>query len=148
MTERYGRMCGRHHYYPVTVFYDHTDAGGIVYHTNYLVFAERARTALLRVHGLSNRDLAERHNVAIAVRHCEAEFMRPARLEDELEVETRVLAVGGATLNLEQTITRGTEVLVRLKLRLACIALGSGRAARLPAEAAAVFAQVVEAQEN
>lgn len=89
-----GHIEGKRHIFPLMVFYEDTDAGGIVYHANYLAFAERARSAMLNLLGVSNSSLAERHKVAIAVRHCTLDFRRAARLEDRLIVDTRLIKLG------------------------------------------------------
>jgi acyl-CoA thioester hydrolase len=116
------------------VYYEDTDAGGVVYYANYLRFAERARTEMLRRRGIESSTLMAEDGVAFAVRRCAADYLRPARLDDRLEVRTRLLAVGGASLDLEQRIVRedGTEA-VRLDLTLACMT-GAGKAARIPAK--------------
>lgn len=72
-----GWLDGNKHIYPLIVYYEDTDAGGIVYHANYLAFAERARSAMLNLLGFTNRNVAERHKVAIAVRHCTLDFDVP-----------------------------------------------------------------------
>jgi acyl-CoA thioester hydrolase len=128
------------HRFPIRVYYEDTDAGGIVYHSNYLNFAERARTELVRGLGISQQRLLVDDGTAFAVRSVSIEFLRPARLDDLLCVETWVRAVGGASLELEQTIRRdddGTEV-VRLDVRLGYITL-AGRPARIPAPMRALF---------
>lgn len=120
------------HVWPVRVYYEDTDAGGIVYHANYLRFAERARTELLRARGIDHRRLHAEHGVAFAVRECAIDYRAPARLDDALEVRTRVLRVGGAALRLEQTIWRGATVLARIEVRLGCVR-ADGRPGRWPA---------------
>lgn len=121
-----------HHVFALRVYYEDTDAAGIVYYANYFRFAERARTELLRAHGSDHDALKRRDGVAFAVRRCEAEYLKPARLDDALEVHTRVTHVGGATLDADQDILRTGEVLTRLKVRLACVR-EDGKPARLPA---------------
>ena len=122
------------HHFPIRVYYEDTDAGGIVYHSNYLNFAERARTEMVRELGISQSALlAEGKGHAFAVRHAEIDFVKPARLDDLLRVESDVTEVGGASLEVRQIIRRlddGIE-LVRLNVRLAYISL-DGRPARLP----------------
>jgi len=116
------------------VYYEDTDAGGIVYHASYLKFAERARTELVRDLGVSQQTLLTEEGAAFAVRSLAIEYLRPARLDDLLVVETRVDAVGGASLEVEQVIRRDdddTEV-VRLTVRLGYITR-AGRPARIPA---------------
>jgi acyl-CoA thioester hydrolase len=126
----------------VRVYFEDTDAGGIVYHARYLHFAERARTELVRALGIDQRVLLEQPGggTAFAVRSAHMDFLRPAKLDDELVVETTVQEVGGASVELEQIIQRpkdGTEV-VRIQVRLGYITL-SGRPARIPAEIRARF---------
>ncbi|MBO6578563.1 MAG: YbgC/FadM family acyl-CoA thioesterase [Thalassospira sp.] len=121
------------------VYYENTDAGGVVYHANYLAFAERARSAMLNLLGFTNRNIAERHKVAIAVRQCTLDFRRPALLEDRITVESRVIKVGGASLGFEQKIMRGDDELVVIEIYLACMSLEELRAQRLPDELRTVF---------
>ena len=128
------------HRFPVRVYYEDTDAGGIVYHANYLKFAERARTEMVRALGVSQQRLLAEEGTAFAVRGLSIEYLRPARLDDALEVVTELLTVGGASLALAQRIHRaddGTE-LVRMSVRLGYITL-SGRPARLPAALRSLF---------
>ena len=119
------------HVYPVRVYYEDTDAGGVVYHSNYLRFAERARTELLREAGIDHVTLMTENGLMFAVRRCEAEYVKPARLDDALEVRTRCVEATGASFWLEQLIQRAGETLVELKLRLVCLT-ADGRPARLP----------------
>ena len=105
----------------------------MVYYANYLRFAERARTEMLRGHGIESSRLMAEEGVAFAVRRCAADYLRPARLDDQLEVRTCLRALGGASLDMEQRIVRadGSEA-VRLDLTLACMTR-TGKAARIPA---------------
>ena len=134
-----GRFEGKRHIYPLIVYYENTDAGGVVYHANYLAFADRARSAMLNLLGFTNRNIAERHKVAIAVRQCTLDFRRPALLEDRITVESRVIKVGGASLGFEQKIMRGDDELVVIEIYLACMSLEELRAQRLPDELRTVF---------
>ncbi|MQX36188.1 YbgC/FadM family acyl-CoA thioesterase [Roseospira navarrensis] len=126
-----GVFRGPLHILPVRVYYENTDAGGIVYHSDYLNFAERARTEMMRRFGLSHGDLMAEAGVGFAVQHAEATFHKPARLDDLLMVETRILEVGGASMRLGQEITRQGERLVSLLLRLALVT-ERGRPGRIP----------------
>ena len=119
------------HILPVRVYYEDTDAGGIVYHANYLRFAERARAELLRMFSADNRALLGSHDLAFVARHCALDYIAPARLDDALEIHTRILDVRGASLRVAQTVRRGGEDLVRIEIRLACIGT-DGRPGRLP----------------
>jgi acyl-CoA thioester hydrolase len=113
------------------VYYEDTDAAGIVYYANYLKFAERARTEMLRTIDPRYCNPTTSHGIAFAVRHCTADFIAPARLDDLIEIRTHILNVSGATFSLEQVIKRNGVDLVRLNVRLACIN-AAGRAARIP----------------
>lgn len=134
-----GRVAGGVHVFPVRVYYEDTDAGGIVYHANYLRWAERARTEMMRLLGAEHSRMAAEEGTIFAVRRCSMEFDRPARLDDLLEVRSRVVAVRGASLVLEQVVSGdigGTPALagamVRLSLTLCCLNR-DGRPVRLPA---------------
>jgi len=94
------------HIFAVRVYYEDTDAGGVVYYANYLRFAERARTEMLRRAGLESSRLMAEDGVALVVRRCKVDYLHPARLDDRREVLTRVLALKGASLELEQRIAR------------------------------------------
>ncbi|MCK6452261.1 MAG: tol-pal system-associated acyl-CoA thioesterase [Alphaproteobacteria bacterium] len=120
------------HVFPLRVYYEDTDAGGVVYHANYLRFAERARSEMLRAAGVTNVELMAREGLAFTIRRCEVDFLKPARLDDVLEVHTRVLALKGARVEAEQVVRRDGDDLARLKLEIACIDR-AGRPARLPA---------------
>ena len=113
------------------VYYEDTDAAGIVYHANYLKFAERGRTEMLRSLGFGHRRLRDETGVGFAVRRCTVEFLVPARLEDALTVDTTLEAVGGATLSMRQRIRRGDELLADLDILVACIGR-DGRPRRVP----------------
>ena len=126
------------HIFPVRVYYEDTDAAGIVYYANYLRFAERARTEMLRALGIESSRMMDESGIAFAVRRCEADYLRPARLDDQLEVHSRLLAFKGASLALEQKVVRpvdGADI-ARLVVMLACLktapGAGSGGIARIP----------------
>jgi acyl-CoA thioester hydrolase len=143
-----GRLDGKTHLYPLVVFYEDTDAGGIVYHANYLAFAERARSAMLNLLGFTNRNIAERHKVAIAVRHCTIDFRKAAQLEDRLTVESRVIKLGGASLGFEQKVMRDGEELVVIEVYLACMSLEELRAQRLPEELRSIFGRYLDVNKD
>lgn len=133
-----GRADAAHRYF-LRVYWEDTDAGGIVYFANYLKFAERARTEALLAKGIRQTELRERLGVVFAVREASARYLRPARLEDQLCVTTIVESMGGARLVLRQDIWRGETCLAETRVVLAC--LGSdGRPARVPPEVRAAFA--------
>jgi acyl-CoA thioester hydrolase len=119
------------HRFAIRVYYEDTDAAGMVYHSNYLKYAERARTEWLRDLGVQQRQWRDETGLGFAVTRCEIDFRRPARLDDVLDVATRVLEVGGASLVAEQVIRREADEVARLRLVVACIDR-NGRPARLP----------------
>lgn len=127
------------HRHALRVYYEDTDAGGIVYYANYLKFAERARTEMMRQAGVPHAEMVARDGVMFAVRRCEVDYLGSARLDDLLDIETRLLKVGGASLEAEQIIRRDGDDLARLRIRLACIDR-DGRPARLPAAVRAALA--------
>ena len=122
---------GDPHRIGMRVYYEDTDAGGIVYHANYLRYAERARTEMLRELGEESSRLMRDERVALAVRWCTVNYFKPAVLDDRLVVETSLQRVGGATLEAIQTIRRQNIDLVQINLKLGCMSLNGG-AARLP----------------
>jgi acyl-CoA thioester hydrolase len=119
------------HVFPCRVYYEDTDAAGIVYYANYLKFAERARSELLRARGIANRALRESDGVVFAVRRVAVDYLAPARLDDLLEIRSRIIAFHGAALDMEQDVLRDGREIVKLTLTLACVA-ESGRPVRLP----------------
>lgn len=119
--------------YPVRVYYEDTDAGEIVYYANYLKFAERARTEALRYLGISQSELIDNGRIAFAVRSASADYRKPARLDDLLNVQTRLVSLKGASLEMAQDILRADELLVKVQVRIACIHLDRGAVA-IPAE--------------
>jgi acyl-CoA thioester hydrolase len=119
------------------VYYQDTDAGGIVYHANYLNFAERGRTEALREMGIPHAEMLRQFGVMFVVRKVIVDYQRPARIDEELRVETRVVRVGGASATLRQEICRDSgalgdsDSLAVLQIDLAC-ATPAGKATRMP----------------
>ncbi|MGE5538089.1 MAG: tol-pal system-associated acyl-CoA thioesterase [Gemmatimonas sp.] len=123
----------------VRVYYEDTDTAGVVYYANYLKFAERGRTEALRSIGIDQRAFAASAGVQFVVRRVEADFRVPARLDDELEVVTRTVDIGGASLTMEQTIRREGETLVAMRVEICSVTAGgprAGRPVRMPREVA------------
>jgi acyl-CoA thioester hydrolase len=120
------------HHYQLRVYYQDTDAGGIVYHANYLAFAERARTEFLRAQGIPHADMVAQHGVQFVVRRAVLDYLRPARLDEEITITTRVKNVGGASATLRQDFARDSDSLAVLEVRLGCVRVADGHAARLP----------------
>lgn len=120
------------HFTPIRVYYEDTDAGGFVYYANYLKFIERGRTELLRSAGFENKSLLDNQGIAFVVRHITADYLKPAWLDDLLNVETVVTKVKNASIMLNQTIRREEEVIFTAKVTLACIELKERIPVRLP----------------
>jgi acyl-CoA thioester hydrolase len=120
----------------VRVYYEDTDAAGIVYHASYLKFAERGRTELLRSLGFEHRRLAAEHGVVFAVARCAVDFRGPARLDDLLAVRTEVVELSG------ERVERAGTVLTQLTITLAALATGAMRPVRLPAALRQAFGAV------
>ena len=147
-----GVLQGAEHIYRLRVYFEDTDAAGVVYYANYLRMAERARTEMMRLlgadhagmvgaeeaHHLGPRALGADHagmvrddGLVLAVRDCAIAYLAPARLDDVLEIRSRLVEIGGASLRARQTVHRDGDTLARIDLRLACVT-AIGRPARLP----------------
>ena len=130
-----GEIRDGRHFLIVRVYYEDTDFTGIVYHANYLRYMERGRTNYLRLIGADHRALfeaaeKEAPGFAFVVRSMNIEFMRPARMDDVLDVVTEPQEVKGASITLIQRVVRDEEVLVEAHVRVACVA--SEKAQRIP----------------
>jgi acyl-CoA thioester hydrolase len=127
-------MTTKFHRFPVRVYFEDTDAGGVAYHANYLRWAERARTESLRAMHLPHALMMERHNTMLVVRRIEVEYVRPARLDEALVVETRIRALTAAQMQLDQRVLaeEGAEVKARLLVGLVCVSADGLRPARIP----------------
>lgn len=119
--------------WPIRVYWEDTDAGGVVYHASYLRFLERARSEWLRSLGWGQDALRLREGVAFVVRAMRLEFLRPARLDDELHVAVLPSPARRASLHLRQTIGRGGEVLLEAEVKVACVAVADFRPCAVPA---------------
>ncbi len=127
------------HSFDLCVYYEDTDAGGIVYHANYLCFAERARTEFLHKIGLTNRKMLD-EDMAFVVSRIEIDYKLPAFLEDKLTVQTDILKMGAASMILRQDIMRGQQLIASLKVSVALISISQKRPIRMPDELCAKFA--------
>ena len=123
--------------FPVRVYYEDTDAAGVVYYANYLRFMERARTEWLSSLGFELADLEREHGIAFAVHHVDIRYHQPARLGDRLEVTVAMAENGRARLIADQQVRRGEDVLVDARVTLACLDHANWRPARIPAPLAA-----------
>jgi acyl-CoA thioester hydrolase len=121
------------HQHAVRVYYEDTDLAGIVYYANYLKFIERARSEWVRSLGIDQMALRASEGIVFAVRRVEADYLRPARFGDDLDVTTVLQSASGARLLLEQVITRGPERLFVALVTLVCLT-DAGVPARVPAD--------------
>ncbi len=127
-----GELRGRIHVLPVRVYYEDTDAAGVVYHSNYLRFCERGRTEMLRSIGVELGQVQANDNLVFVVHAGEIEWRRPARLDDALTVETALTSLGRASILMRQVVRRGDEEIVRFNVRVACMDLATSRATPVP----------------
>ena len=118
--------------FPVRVYFENTDAGGVVYHAEYLKFLERARTEWLRHLGFDHQMLARTHRVVFVVTALAADFARAARLDDTLAVSVHLESLGKVRCVFAQEIRRDDEVLVRAKVTVACVQVESFKPAEIP----------------
>lgn len=116
----------------VRVYYEDTDASGVVYHANYLKYFERGRTEWLAAQGFAHRELAESAGLGFTLARIVVDYKRPARLDDELSVTTALAERGRARVDFVQRVMRGDEVLVTANARVACIDLAAFRPRELP----------------
>lgn len=127
-----GELRGRIHVLPVRVYYEDTDAAGVVYHANYLRFCERGRTEMLRAIGVELGEVQAKDNLVFVVHTGEIEWRRPARLDDALTVETTLTGLGKASVQMRQIVRRGAEDIVKFNVRVACMDLATSKATPVP----------------
>ncbi len=127
------------HEFHVRVYYEDTDLAGIVYYANYLKFIERARSTMVREAGIDQNAMKEGDGLVFAVRHVDATYLKPAKMDDELRIATKLQQLSGAQLFFEQDVFRGDEMLFSSKITVICMN-GAGRVIRLPAEIRAQLA--------
>lgn len=125
-----GTISGGVHLLPVRVYYEDTDFSGAVYHANYLKFCERGRSDCLRLLGIHHHKL---DGMGFVVRRMACDFLKPARIDDLLEVRTRFIEAAGARAEIDQAVFRGGEVLFKAKVTVALVRQ-DGRPARMPAD--------------
>lgn len=119
---------------PVRVYYQDTDAGGVVFHAQYLSFMERARSELLNAAGIDLARFVERHGVLILVHQIHVKYHLPARLNELLSVDAEVVKMGRASFVFRQRVERGNELLVEADVTLALVDRSRMKPVRMPAE--------------
>jgi acyl-CoA thioester hydrolase len=107
--------------WPVRVYYEDTDAGGVVFYANYLKFFERARTEMLRAAGFEQDELIANEGVIFVVRAVQVDYLSPARFNEQINVSAEVVLAKKASLTFEQSITRGDDLLCKSIIRIACL---------------------------
>lgn len=137
---------GQEHHFDLPVYWEDTDAGGIVYYANYLKFTERARTDLLRLLGIHQQEMMEKEGLNFVVRECHIDYLKSAKLDDLLVVKTRLGDLKGATLRMYQDIYCATELLIRSEVRVACLGQ-SGKPARFSPQIKDKFASMISRRE-
>ena len=137
-----GRFDGQCHRFAARVYFEDTDLSGVVYHANYLRWFERARSDMLRLLGIDQRVAHEAGQGAFAVTDLALRYLRPARLDDAVLIESTVAAVSRATCSLVQKALLGADLLCEAQVRVAFVSPG-GRARRLPAQFACAFTSLL-----
>jgi acyl-CoA thioester hydrolase len=120
------------HEHKIRVYFEDTDAGGVMYHAAYLGFAERARTEALRDARLPHAEMLKQHGVMFMVRRVEVEYLRPARLDDLLTIRTETLSGTGATVTLRQDFSIEGAPVATARVMLVCVKASTGTPARIP----------------
>jgi acyl-CoA thioester hydrolase len=128
-------------HWPVRVYWEDTDAGGVVYYATYLKFMERARSEWLRSLGFEQDALRDEAGAAFVVRRVEVDYLSPAHFNDQIEVSVDLHAVGRASLSVEQTLTRGTTRLVEARVTLACVDAARFKPVKIPSPILQALAQ-------
>ncbi|MFA6162852.1 MAG: tol-pal system-associated acyl-CoA thioesterase [Methylobacter sp.] len=118
--------------WPVRVYYEDTDAGGVVFYANYLKFFERARTEMLRAMGYEQDELIATEGIIFVVRSVQIDYLSPARFNEQLQVSAEVSEVKKASLTFEQVIARGDDVLCKGVIRIACLDVQTMRPKAIP----------------
>ena len=142
-----GRIDGGRHILPLRIYYEDTDAQGIVYYANWLRFLERGRTELLRAIGLEHSALRADSGIRWVVRRCTIDYLKPARLDETIDIATGCGEMRGASLDMIQEARRGEELLVRAELLVACLD-ERGRPVRVPLHARNALKEVAAATES
>lgn len=114
------------------IYYADTDAGGVVYYANYLKFFEQARTDLLRSKNIIQSDLMNEFNIAFVVRKCEIDYLAPAKLDDLITVNCKIIEIGGASIKMAQEITKSSKILAKLTVKIACLDIKQSKPTKIP----------------
>lgn len=121
------------------VYYEDTDAGGVVYYANYLKFFERARTDFLRSQNISQSELVKNSALVFVVRNCQIEYLKPARMDDLISVFVEVVEIGNLSIKLRQEIKLQEKVLCVMNVEIVCVGADNFRPKKIPPEIAKCF---------
>ena len=135
------------HRFALRIFWEDMDAGGIICYANYLRFLERGRSEMARGAGIDQAAMYNLEGVMLPVRRCEIDYLKPAQLDDEVGAHTRLRKIGGASMDLDQDIYRGADILLRAKMRLACFGW-NGKPERVPETVRDALTGLIEPMEE
>lgn len=138
-----------HHSIPIRIYYEDTDAGGIVYHANYIRFGERGRTEFLRNCGYSNTEINQKHGVIFVVKHIEIEYHAPSRLDDLLRMDTALEEMRNTSFIMTHKIYRSDEhgndmLIAELRVVLVCVDINTIKPTKMPEELKSKFQTYIE----
>ena len=120
------------HTIPIRIYYEDTDAGGVVYHARYINFGERGRAEFLRNLGYESSKIVEEHGLCFVVRHLEADYFKPATLDDLLEMKTSVSEIKNSSFMVRHEFFKGDEKIVTLNVTLVCVSANDIKPVRMP----------------
>ena len=125
-------MVGQVYHWPIRIYYEDTDSGGVVYHSNYLKFMERARTEWLRHFKIDQKSLRDNFDLMFVVHQIDIKFIRPAIFNDEIEVHTKLEKLGSVKIELNQKIFRSSDLLIESRVGVASVNSSTMKPMRIP----------------
>lgn len=125
-------MVGQVYHWPIRIYYEDTDSGGVVYHSNYLKFMERARTEWLRYFKIDQKSLRDNFDLMFVVHEIDIKFIRPAIFNDEIEVQTKLEKLGSVKIELNQKIFRSSDLLIESRVGVASVNSSTMKPMRIP----------------
>lgn len=127
------------HKFSFRIYYEDTDAGGVVYYGNYLKFAERARTEFLRECGFENKILQDEQNIMFVVRHADIDYLKPGFLDDNLVLETQLISLKNTSFVMGQNVLRDQEIICAMTITLVCVDFKKVKPAKIPDDIRSAF---------
>lgn len=132
------------HEMDIRIYYEDTDAGGIVYNANYLKFAERGRTEFLRETGFESSTLHKKTGAIFVVRHVEIDYLKPAHLDDVVTLKTSIEELKNSSFVMRQRVFKGDDLLTNMRVVLVCVAVENYQPVRIPAGVKAAFQAYID----